>query len=413
MRRGYFRAAKIGVVEVVERWRNDVRQNRSPIVQRPNHPRPSPWLEHPLLGKEGSWSFCCLMKILVLRFSSIGDIVLTTPVVRALARQVPGAEIHFATKPAYRKLLETNPYIAKVHCLTGSLGELVQQLKAEQFDCIIDLHNNLRTRLLKLRLGVRAYSFDKLNWQKWLLVNFKIDKLPRVHIVQRYLAAAAPLGIKDDGKGLDYFIPKGQEVDLTTLPAAFGRGYVAVAIGAQHATKRLPVEKIIELCAKLARPIVLLGGPEDESIGHVIEQAFETRAVTAEAAPSVPDDPYYFPAKSPSSQVPKTQIHNGCGRYSLHQSASLLQQAQFVVSHDTGLMHIAAAFGKEIFSVWGNTVPAFGMYPYRTDFRVLEVPGLPCRPCSKIGFAKCPQGHFKCMRDQGLDLDLPPSRDGR
>ena len=84
-----------------------------------------------------------------------------------------------------------------------------------------------------------------------------------------------------------------------------------------------------------------------------------------------------------------------------------------MVSHDTGLMHIAAAFGKEIFSVWGNTVPAFGMYPYRTEFRVLEVPGLACRPCSKIGFAKCPQGHFKCMRDQALDLNLPTARDWR
>ncbi|MFD2721473.1 glycosyltransferase family 9 protein [Hymenobacter monticola] len=353
------------------------------------------------------------MKILVLRFSSIGDIVLTTPVVRALAQQVPGAEVHFATKPAYRGLLEPNPYINKVHCLTGSLSELVQALKAERFDYIVDLHNNLRTRLIKLRLGVKSSSFDKLNWQKWLLVNFKVDKMPRMHIVQRYLAAAAPLGVRDDGRGLDYFIPAGQEVDVTTLSAPFQRGYVAVAIGAQHATKRLPVEKLIELCTKLAQPVVLLGGPEDESIGHVIEQAFETQAATAEKADVIPDSPYYFPAKPLNPQVPRTLIHNGCGRYSLHQSASLLRQALFVVSHDTGLMHIAAAFGKEIFSVWGNTVPAFGMYPYKTEFRVLEVPGLPCRPCSKIGFEKCPQGHFKCMRNQTLNLELPPSRDGR
>ncbi|WP_035565423.1 glycosyltransferase family 9 protein [Hymenobacter sp. IS2118] len=354
------------------------------------------------------------MKILVLRFSSIGDIVLTTPVVRALAQQVPGAQVHFATKPGYRGLLEPNPYVAKVHCLTGSLDELVQEFKAEQFDYIIDLHNNLRTRLIKLRLGVQSFSFDKLNWQKWLLVNLKIDRLPRVHIVQRYLQTAAPLGVHDDGQGLDYFIPKDQEISLDTLPLAFWRGYVAVAIGAQHATKRLPVEKLIELCGKLNRPIILLGGPEDESIGHIIEQAFEANAATAQAqAATIPDDPYRFPAKPLSHSIPQPLIVNGCGRYSLHQSASLLRQAQFVVSHDTGLMHIAAAFKKEIFSVWGNTVPAFGMYPYRTDFRVLEVPNLPCRPCSKIGFAKCPQGHFKCMRDQTLDLDLPPARDGR
>ena len=354
------------------------------------------------------------MKILVLRFSSIGDIVLTTPVVRALAQQVPGAEVHFATKPGYRSLLEPNPYIAKVHCLTGGLGELVEALKAERFDYIIDLHNNLRTRLIKLRLGVKSSSFDKLNWQKWLLVNFKIDKLPRVHIVQRYLTAAAPLGVKDDGQGLDYFIPTGQEVDLATLPAGFQRGYVAVAIGAQHATKRLPVEKLIELCARLApRPIVLLGGPEDESIAHIIEQAFASNVAQSQPTRAIPDSPYYFPVQATSGPAAPPLIVNGCGRYSLHQSASLLRQATFVVSHDTGLMHIAAAFGKEIFSVWGNTVPEFGMYPYRTEFKVLEVPGLSCRPCSKIGFDKCPQGHFKCMREQLLDLELPPARDGR
>ncbi|WP_345050385.1 glycosyltransferase family 9 protein [Hymenobacter glaciei] len=329
------------------------------------------------------------MKVLVLRFSSIGDIVLTTPVVRALAQQVPGAEVHFATKPGYRGLLEANPYVAKVHTLSSSLRELVLALKAEKFDYIVDLHNNLRTRLIKLQLGVKSSSFDKLNWQKWLLVNFKINHLPDVHIVQRYLAAGAALGIKDDGKGLDYFIPQSQEIDLATLPAPFASGYAAVAIGAQHATKRLPLEKLVELCRQLApRPLMLLGGPEDAAVAEEVMAAVKQHSLT---------HPF---AHSP--------IANGCGQFSLHQSASLLRQAAFVVSHDTGLMHIAAAFGKDIFSVWGNTVPEFGMYPYRTDFKVLEVPGLSCRPCSKIGFAKCPQGHFKCMREQVLALDWQP-----
>ncbi|MVN78199.1 glycosyl transferase [Hymenobacter sp. HMF4947] len=321
------------------------------------------------------------MKILVLRFSSIGDIVLTTPVVRQLKTQLPGAQVHFATKPAYRSLLEANPYVDKLHLLAGSLGELVRELRAERFDFIVDLHNNLRTRLIRLQLpGVLGQAFDKLNWQKYLLVRFKINRLPPVHIVDRYRAAAAPLGIRDDGGGLDYFIPLGQEVVVAeALPPGFRAGqYVAVAIGAQHATKRLPVEKLIELVHNLApRPVVLLGGPGDESTGHVIELAA------------------------------KGLVFNGCGQFSLHQSASLVRQAQFVVSHDTGLMHIASAFKKEIFSVWGNTVPQFGMYPYRTRFEALEVLGLPCRPCSKIGFGKCPQGHFKCMRNQDLAGDWP------
>ena len=323
------------------------------------------------------------MKILVLRFSSIGDIVLTTPVVRQLKMQVPQAQVHFATKPAYAGLFEASPYVDKLHLLRGSLAELVRELRAERFDFVVDLHNNLRSRLIRLQLlGVLGRSFDKLNWQKWLLVNTKLNYLPAVHIVDRYRGAAAPLGIRDDGGGLDYFIPPGQEVEVaTTLPTGFAPGqYVAVAIGAQHATKRLPVEKLIELMARLApRPVVLLGGPEDESTGHLIEQA----------------------------SAATTLVFNGCGQFSLHQSASLLRQAQFVVSHDTGLMHIAAAFNKQIFSVWGNTVPEFGMYPYRTAFEALQVPGLACRPCSKIGFAQCPQGHFKCMREQDLARAWP------
>ncbi|MDU0371908.1 glycosyltransferase family 9 protein [Hymenobacter endophyticus] len=347
------------------------------------------------------------MKILVLRFSSIGDIVLTTPVVRGLKQQVPGAEVHYATKPAFRGILAANPYVDKVHCLTGTLAELVAELRAEQFDFVVDLHHNLRTTLLKARLGVKSRSFDKLNWRKWLLVNLKMDTLPRVHIVERYLAAAAPLGVRPDGQGLDYFIPPADEVDIrVALPPAFQRGYVAFAIGAQHATKRLPVERIIELCGLLRRPVLLLGGPTDETTGHVVELAFDQGAAVSPPAPArIPDSPYYFPA--PAAPAPATIIYNACGKFSLNQSASLVRQASLVVSHDTGLMHIAAAFHKEIISVWGNTVPEFGMYPYRTSFRVLEVRGLDCRPCSKIGYEQCPKGHFRCMRDIRFDLDLP------
>jgi ADP-heptose:LPS heptosyltransferase len=317
-------------------------------------------------------------KILILRFSSIGDIVLTTPVIRCIKQQVPGAEVHYCTKQAFKGILEPNPYVDKVHVLSGSLGELVQQLKVENFDYVVDLHNNLRTRIIKLRLGKPSKSFDKLNYEKWLMVNLKVNRLPDQHIVARYLAAASALGIQDDGKGLDYFIPAQDEVDPYTLPQPFQQGYVAFAIGAQHYTKRLPTERIIELCEKLQRPIILLGGKEDAAVGEEIAAYFE---------------------RSTSNEQRATIIYNACGRYSLAGSASLVRQAEQVVSHDTGLMHIAAAFQKDIISVWGNTIPEFGMYPFRTRYKVLEVNGLSCRPCSKIGYSKCPQGHFKCMRD--------------
>jgi ADP-heptose:LPS heptosyltransferase len=314
-------------------------------------------------------------KILILRFSSIGDIVLTTPVVRCVKQQVPDAEVHYCTKRAFQGILANNPYIDKVHVLQSSLKELVQQLKAEQFDYIIDLHNNLRTRVIKARLGKPGRSFNKLNYEKWLMVNFKLNRLPDVHIVNRYLDAAAALGVKDDGKGLDYFIPAPDEVDIKTLPVPFQQGYVAFAIGAQHYTKRLPAARIIELCERLRQPVILLGGKEDAATGEEIAAHFKT-----------------------NSSEP-TVIYNACGKYNLNGSASLVRQAERVVSHDTGLMHIAAAFQKDIISVWGNTIPEFGMYPFRTRYKVLEVHGLSCRPCSKIGYSKCPKGHFKCMWD--------------
>jgi len=241
---------------------------------------------------------------------------------------------------------------------------------------VVDLHHNLRSRLIRFRLGVPGASFPKLNIQKWLLVNLKINKMPPVHIVDRYIAAAQKLGVKNDGAGLDYFIPAEDEVEIDTLPATHRPGYVAFAIGAQHATKRLPTERIIELCARINRPIILLGGKEDVGTGEEISKYFERRITNNEG---------------------RTTIYNACGKYNLNQSASLVRQAEVVFSHDTGLMHVAAAFRKKIYSIWGNTVPELGMYPYQTEFEVLERNNLPCRPCSKIGYKACPQKHFKCM----------------
>ncbi|ALI98202.1 glycosyltransferase family 9 protein [Rufibacter tibetensis] len=333
-----------------------------------------------------------MKKILIIRFSSIGDIVLTTPVIRCVKEQVPGAEVHFCTKAAFRNILASNPYVDKVFCLENSLKDLLGQLKAEKYDLVLDLHNNLRTRILKARLGRPSRSFNKLNYRKWLLVKFKINRMPDVHIVDRYLATAAPLGVKNDGQGLEYFISEKDEVDLSTLPASHQKGYYAIAIGAQHYTKRLPVDRLIELCEKINKPVVLLGGKEDVEVARMIEIYFTSEP--------------YFSKDSPYPNH-RTVIYNACGKYNLNGSASLVRQAQAIFSHDTGLMHIAAAFKKKIYSIWGNTVPAFGMYPYTQDFEVMEVKNLYCRPCSKIGYSKCPERHFRCMREIKFEFQLP------
>lgn len=335
------------------------------------------------------------MKILVLRFSSIGDIVLTTPVIRCLKTQLEDCELHFCTKKGYASILEANPYIDRLHLLEDSLDELIGQFKKEKFDYIIDLHNNLRTRIIKLRLGVKANSFDKLNYEKWLMVNFKINKLPNRHIVDRYLDTVAPLGVKNDDEGLDYFIPEKDEVEPEWLPETHRKEYVAYALGAQHNTKKLPLHRMIELCDRINKPIVLLGGKEDVENANKIEEFFLRRQSGEQYEEGL------------AELNKKTLIYNACGKFNLNQSASLVKGARYVFSHDTGLMHIAAAFKKHIFSIWGNTIPEFGMYPYQTRFTVLEKKDLKCRPCSKIGYNKCPQTHFMCMNGIIFDFYLP------
>ena len=313
-------------------------------------------------------------KFLVIRFSSIGDIVLTTPVVRCLRKQFPDADIWFLTKRKFASIVESNPYLTKVITLDNDFEDTVDVLKGEKFDAVIDLHFNLRTLRIKQALkGVPFHSFNKLNTQKWIYTNFKINLMPEKHIVDRYMETVSGLGVVNDGLGLDFFIPEKDKVEDSDIPFSHSQGFLAIAIGAAHFTKKLPVDKLKELCTNIEYPIILLGGKEDFHNGADI------------------------------SSVDSVKIYNACGKFSLNESADIVRKSNLVISHDTGLMHIAASFKKMVFSVWGNTVPSFGMYPYKTAYKVFQVNKLWCRPCSKIGFEKCPLGHFKCMNKIEID----------
>jgi ADP-heptose:LPS heptosyltransferase len=282
---------------------------------------------------------------------------------------MPGVQLHYLTKKAFSAVIEANPYIDKFYTIDKDVDEVIEDLKKENYDFIVDLHHNLRTMQVKRGLKKSSASFPKLNIEKWLMVNLKVNKLPNVHIVDRYFETVKELNVKSDGDGLDYFILAQDEVDISSLPATHRNGYIGFAIGANFATKQLPVHKIVSICKQINSPIVLLGGKEDEEKAKQIEQAVGDK------------------------------IYNACGKYNINQSASLVRQAKRIVTHDTGLMHIAAAFKKDIISVWGNTIPEFGMYPYKPGegSHIIEVKGLSCRPCSKLGYKVCPKKHFKCM----------------
>ena len=314
------------------------------------------------------------MKILVVRFSSIGDIVLTSPVVRCIHQQIPNAEIHFITKKSFESIVAANPYIQKTWCIEKSIEELIPQLKAEKFDFLVDLHNNIRSKSLIRKLGIPNASFPKLHLEKWLLVNFKKAMKTNLHVVERYFKAVEKLHVVNDNLPCDFFFQSGDEIDVASLGFE-SKKFVAFAIGAQFATKRMPISKMIEVVSQIQHPIVLAGGSMDNETAENI--------VTA---------------------LPNQQIVNACGKFSLQQSASIVKQSAVLLTHDTGLMHIGSAFQIPIVSVWGNTVPALGMYPYfptnENGFSIHEVANLKCRPCSKIGFKTCPKKHFNCMNLQ-------------
>lgn len=193
------------------------------------------------------------------------------------------------------------------------------------------------------------------------------------------------MNVVNDGKGLDFFFDTDTPSPEDLLPVGYQSGYIVFANGGRHQTKIIPVAKAVEICKKLEYKVILLGGSEDASRGDEI------------------------------AQQSGKHVFNACGSLTLMQSARVMQSALGVITGDTGLMHIAAALGKPMVTVWGNTVPSFGMYPYMPETRgqyvISEVQSLACRPCSKLGYPSCPEKHFRCMMDQDSSKIVSELRD--
>ena len=313
-----------------------------------------------------------MLKVLIIRFSSIGDIVLTTPVIRCVKNQ-KGWEVHYLTKEGFESLLRNNPYIDKIHTLENTL---ISELKKEKYDLIIDLHNNLRSHKIRWLLGVKSLSFHKANIEKWLTVNTPINLLPDLHLVDRYFEALKDLEIVDDGEGLDFHLEQ-DAVDKARQVTHSLKSYVCLNLGATYYTKRITSGLAESVVSKSNQPVILIGGQDTSETAELLNDLF-----------------------------PQTVI-NMCGKINLQTSAAIVKGARFLITGDSGMMHIGAAFQKAIYSIWGNTIPGFGMYPFygsnsNQEGVILEVNDLSCRPCSKIGSDSCPKGHFRCMKDQDL-----------
>jgi lipopolysaccharide heptosyltransferase II len=328
------------------------------------------------------------LKILIIRLSSIGDILLSTPFIRQIRHKYSNSFIAYVVKKRFADLLRFNPHLDTVIEFDEQNGlyplqKVRNQIRSAHYDYILDLHNNWRSNFL--RFGYQTGFQGRIKKDKirqiclvYLKKNIYKEIVP---IPQRYLKVGSNLGIEDDRQGLEIFwnsrIESQTKSNLQQKKLDLDiEKYICIAPGAGFYTKRWPPEYFNQLISSLLHiyddKLVILGGPEER----------------------------YLQALFP----PGDRVINLAAETNLLQSAILLSKARALIVNDTGLMHMATAVKTPVLAIFGNTVEEFGFFPYRGNTIVVQNKNLYCRPCSHIGKNNCPEGHFKCM------FDLTPAR---
>jgi heptosyltransferase-2 len=308
------------------------------------------------------------LSILLIRLSSLGDIILTTPLLQALRERFPDARIDLVIAKEYESLSSLLPGVSNVYCLDKAAGKpafvmLKQTLATNTYDHVLDLHNVLRSRLLRRGFGGELAIIDKRTFKRWLLVKFKVDRLKNEpDVIGRYFETAASLGVKDSGAG-----PKLQ------VNAVRDRNRIAMAPGSRHWNKRWPTEYFIAVAKRLTA------------------QGFHVDIHGSEADRNL--------AERIAKELHPGTFDNHTGKLNLAEVAIELKKATAIITNDSGLMHIAEAVGTKIIAIFGPTVKQFGFAPRDPHAVVLEIEGLHCRPCTAIGLDHCPEQHFRCMKE--------------
>ena len=290
------------------------------------------------------------LRILIIRFSSIGDIILTTPIIRCLKNQL-NSDIDFLIKNQYSTLLHANPNINKIIPIGNNTKATLELLRSNKYDIVIDLQNNFRSLKFRLGLGVKSYTYSKQSFKRYVLIYFGIDLLKN-HIVDRYFEAVSNLKVYNDDKGIDFFIKGIPKIDFNV-----SQNYICWCIGAAHNRKKLSALQISRVISKINFPVVLLGGDKEKEISIEIIQNSRSK-----------------------------NIYDFCGETTIEESAYIIKKSQLVLTNDTGMMHIASAFSNPIISFWGCTKPSlgFGVYnPSKESKNIIT--SLSKRPCSKHG----------------------------
>lgn len=339
-------------------------------------------------------------KTLVIRFSSIGDIVLSSPMLRVLRARFPTGQIDYVTRTEYAELVKSNQYLNHTYEFDVDRGfeglrSLKKRIRDEGYDLIVDIHDSLRSKYLRSLRGPKRVVVNKRVLERSVLVNFKKNTYKGiVPVVDRYIETLKQFGITNDGRGLELHIPDevlfGVSGRIARLQLNRFEKVVGLCPGARHVTKRWPADGFARVGAafaqKLDAKVLLFGGPADEPVCNQIAWDINNQ-VGAERAMSL------------------------CGQLKLLETGAAMEYCDVIITNDTGLMHIATAMHKKVVAVFGSTVREFGFFPYDPAAVVLERQGLDCRPCSHIGRSDCPEKHFKCMTEIDPDQVFSRARD--
>jgi len=317
-----------------------------------------------------------MKKVLIIRFSSIGDIVLTTPLLRMFKSTFPECEIDFLVKEKYRELLENNPHVNRILTLASDkFWTLIQEIKRRDYDMVIDLQMDIRSLLMSILSGhFKRKTYNTRRFKRFILITFRKNYYKEIKSVPlRFLEAVEDLGVKDDGIGVDFYYSSSEKKTVTDRLKSDNitniNSLIVLAPGAGRKTKRWPVKRYAEVGEFLIDAgynVVTIGDKTDKNICNQIAEK-------------------------------SGNIKNYAGELTLQQVGALLSMAQLLITNDTGVMHIGTAVCQNVIAIFGPTTEILGFYPFRGNAKVIEHE-LYCRPCSYHGTDTCPQKHFKCMK---------------
>jgi lipopolysaccharide heptosyltransferase II len=331
-----------------------------------------------------------LTKTLIVRLSSVGDIVLSSLLIRALRSRFPQCQIEYLVKEEYADLIRYNPRISRAilfpsHGSLADLRRLRQNIEESGYDLLIDIHDSLRSRVLCLGTSP-VVRIRKRKIARMALVHCKRDLYARFGgapgIAERYCEPLKPYGVEDDGKGLELFVPKEARENAARILRTHGvtpeRKTLGICPSARHATKIWLPERFAGAAGTIGTsyglPVLLFGSPGERQRCEAIASAIRT-------------------------DYPGLAVSVLAGESSLLETAAAMDTCALVITNDSGLMHVAAARKRKIVALFGSTVRQFGFFPFGTQAQVVEHPDLDCRPCTHIGRERCPRGHFRCMVD--------------